>query len=93
MARDRHHFRHESLQDRKSIQDILKAITKGIGKGALSLSDDEAEIQLEPNGLLQLKVSAREEDERQRLDIKITWSANEKVIEEKPLVVSPGESK
>lgn len=39
-------FRHESLQDGKSIQKLLEAISKGLGKGKLEFSDDEGELAL-----------------------------------------------
>ncbi|MCG8312384.1 MAG: amphi-Trp domain-containing protein [Pseudomonadales bacterium] len=80
-------FRHESLQDSKSIQNILKAITKGIAKGTLTFDDDDGEIVLEPEGLLNLKVTARKEDAHNRLDIRISWQTEEKEVKQKPLNV------
>ncbi len=86
-------FKHESLQDRKSIQDILKAITKGIGKGELVFSDDEGEIRLQPQDLLTLKVTARQEDNQNRLDIRIRWQAEEDELTSKPLRVNSSQRK
>lgn len=85
MSSSNRDFRHESIQDAKSIQDILKAITKGIASGKLCLSDDNGEVKLEPKGLLGLKVTARQEDTQNRLDIRITWQDKEKQLEKKPL--------
>ncbi|MEE2730360.1 MAG: amphi-Trp domain-containing protein [Pseudomonadota bacterium] len=88
MAQIKNSFKHESLQDQKSIQDILKAVTKGIAKGELVFSDDEGEIVLQPEGLLALKVSARQEDGQNRLDIRIRWQSEEREIQRKPLAVN-----
>lgn len=85
MRQSKNSFRHESLQDPKTVQEILKSITKGIAKGKLSFSDEDGEIVMEPEGLLNLKVTASEDELRHRLDIRITWQAEEKVERKKPL--------
>ncbi|MDU0355847.1 amphi-Trp domain-containing protein [Paraglaciecola aquimarina] len=87
MLQSKNTFRHESLQDNKSIQDILKAITKGIGKGKLVFSDDNDSFEIHPEGLLQLKVTASEDESRHRLDLRISWQPKERVLEEKNLKV------
>jgi len=73
MKQGKKSFRHDSLQDGKSIQAILKAISQGLGKGRLRLSDEEDELVLEPEGLLHLKLTADQEDNRQRLTLRVTW--------------------
>ena len=88
MSQDKNSFRHESLQDAKTIQEILKAITKGLAKGKLSFSDEDGEIVMEPEGLLNLKVTANQDESRHRLNIRITWQAEEKVQQKKPLSVN-----
>ena len=77
MSQGKSSFRHESLQDAGSIQDLLKAITKGIAKGRVELRDGENDILLEPQGLLHLKVTARKDDSRNRIDLRITWQSEE----------------
>jgi len=72
-------FKHESLQDSDSIQQILKVITKGIGKGKVTFSDEDDEIVMEPEGLLQLKLTATREENRQRINIKISWQVEEEI--------------
>ncbi|MTI45944.1 amphi-Trp domain-containing protein [Roseibium hamelinense] len=67
-------FRHESLQDKKSIQQLLNAISKGIAKGEISFSDEEGGIVLEPDGLMNLKVTASNDDNRCRIDVRVTWT-------------------
>lgn len=85
--REKNSFRHESLQDGETIAELLKSITKGLGKGRLSFSDEEGEIVLEPEGLLNLKVTAEQEEARHRLSIRITWHPKEKLKARKSLSV------
>lgn len=73
MRHDKNSFRHDSLQDAKSISKILDAVTKGIAKGKLVFSDEDDKIILEPDGLLELKVKASREGDRQRVNIRINW--------------------
>lgn len=88
MSDSKNSFRHDSLQDRKSIQQILKAISKGLAKGELALSDDEGDILLEPEGLLNLKISARQQDNQNRLSIRISWVSNDEEIQQKPIRIN-----
>jgi amphi-Trp domain-containing protein len=71
-------FRHESLQNRDSIQQILKALTEGIARGKVTFSDDEDGISMTPDGLLNLKLSASQEDNRNRINLRITWEDKKK---------------
>ena len=80
MRQGKKNFRHESLQDRESIQAILKAITQGVAKGRLELSDEEGEMVLNPEGLLQLKVTATQDTDRHRLNLRITWQGEERKL-------------
>ena len=77
MRNNKDSFRHESLQDRKTIQEMLKAIAKGIAKGKLTFSDEDGTIVMHPDGLLNLKVTADENDSRHRLNIRITWDTKQ----------------
>ena len=67
-------FRHESLQSRKSIKALLEAVTKGIGKGELTLSDGDEEIVLEPGGLITVRVRAERSGGSNRSDLRLTWT-------------------
>lgn len=67
-------FRHQSLQDKKSIQKMLDAIKRGIAKGELEFGDETGDITLEPKGLMNLRVTATVEDDQSRLDLRITWT-------------------
>jgi hypothetical protein len=45
---------------------------------------------MEPEGLLNLKVTASEDEGRHRVNIRITWQAEEPVKRIKPLQVNAG---
>ena len=69
MLQRKNRFRHESLQDTKTIQAYLKAILRGLDQGELVFSDDEGSITLKPQGLLNFKVVASEDvDKPEDLD-------------------------
>jgi amphi-Trp domain-containing protein len=87
MRHSKKSFRYESLQDAQAIQDMLKAISKGLAKGKLAFSDEDDEILMEPEGLLNLKLTASQDETRQRVDIRITWQTEGKVKQKKPLSV------
>ena len=70
-------FRHQSLQDEKSIQDILKSITSSLAKGKITFSDEDEKIVMKPEGLLDLKVTATQEDNRNRFNIRISWQVDD----------------
>lgn len=78
MKKGKLNFRHESLQDAKTIKGILKALTEGLAKGKLKFSDAENNIELEPKGLMKLKITANQRDGINRLSIQITWQSEEK---------------
>lgn len=71
-------FRHESLQDADSVQQILKAISDGLAKGKLRFSDDDGELLLHPKGLLDLRLSADQDEGRQRINLRVSWQVKEK---------------
>ncbi|MCP5008569.1 MAG: amphi-Trp domain-containing protein [Aestuariibacter sp.] len=91
MRQSKKTFRHESLQNGKTIQGILDSLSKGMGKGKLSFSDEDGEIVMEPEGLLNLKVTASEYEGRRRINIRITWHTEEKVPKKKALKVEARE--
>ena len=88
MKRRKNSFRHESLQNRDSIQAILKALTEGIAKGKVSLSDDDDSISMAPDGLLNLKLTVSQEDNRNRINLRITWDdRKEKALKKSNMTV------
>jgi amphi-Trp domain-containing protein len=87
MKRGKLSFRHESLQDSKTIKGVLKALTDGLASGKLSFSDADDSIELEPRGLMNLKITASQEDSLNKVNIRITWQSEEKVKSNKAVKV------
>ena len=88
MKRKKNSFRHESLQNRDSIQAILEALTRGIAKGKVSFSDDDDSISMAPDCLLNLKLIVSQEDNRNRINLRITWEdRQEKTLKKSRLSV------
>lgn len=83
MRSGKRNFRHQSLQDEKSIQDILKAISNGIAKGKITFSDEDEKIVMRPEGLLDIKVTATQEDNRNRFTIRVSWQVDDGVEKKK----------
>ena len=67
-------FKHESLQDLKSIGQYLKALTEGIESGRVELADDNGQLMLHPFGLLNLELRAKRRGNRAKLQLKLTWT-------------------
>ncbi len=70
-------FRHDSLQDSRSIQDILKSISNGLAKGKLTFTDEDDSMVMTPDGLLDLKVTATQESNKNRINIRISWQKDD----------------
>lgn len=83
MRKSKNSFRHESLQDTRSISEILQSITKAIAKGKVTFSDEDDKIIMEPEGLLHLKVTASQEDSRQKINVRISWQVEESISNKK----------
>jgi amphi-Trp domain-containing protein len=88
MRQGKANFRHDSLQDSQSIQDILKSLSSGLAKGKITFTDEEDKIVMKPDGLLDLKLTASQEDSRNSISMKISWQSKDKTKKRKKLSVS-----
>ncbi|MGB0659326.1 MAG: amphi-Trp domain-containing protein [Mangrovicoccus sp.] len=66
-------FRHESLQDAKTIKTLLGSLAKGFAKGSMTLGDDDDELELKTGGLMDVRVKAEREDGRCVFSLRISW--------------------
>jgi amphi-Trp domain-containing protein len=66
-------FEFDSVQDQKSIQIFLAALTEGFGKGRVVLRSDTEEITLTPGTLMDFAVKAKRKDGESKMTIKISW--------------------
>ena len=81
-------FRHESLQDEKSIKELLTALSNGLAKGKIVLEDENDSMMLEPHGLLRLKISASQDEDRSRLTVRISWKEEDNIPKGKSLKIN-----
>lgn len=80
-------FRHESLQDRKSVKQLLKAVLNGIDKGEISLEDEDGAMVLTPADMLRLKVSASRDGAESKLVLRLSWQDAEEPSAKKNLMI------
>ncbi|NOT02468.1 MAG: amphi-Trp domain-containing protein [Phycisphaerales bacterium] len=73
MAADEQEFTHESYQDRESIARYLTALREGLQNGKLLLASNGERFALEPATLVKFDVEARQNRERARLVLKLSW--------------------
>jgi amphi-Trp domain-containing protein len=76
MQSDKRIFKHESLQDGKTINTILQTIAQGLKDGVLNFDDGNDNLNMSPDGLLHLKLTASQEDGHNRFNIRVTWQDN-----------------
>jgi len=66
-------FKHETLQEQKSISEYLKVLTEGFENGQLIFRNEKEHIILKPEGTVQLEVKAKKKDKKVKLSIKFYW--------------------
>lgn len=66
-------FEFDSVQDEKSIQEFLSALTEGFGKGRVVLRSEADELLLTPGPLMSFAVKAKRKDGESKMTIKIAW--------------------
>lgn len=76
MSKNKNFF-HQSIQDPQSIKKFLEALQDGLEKGSLHLSGQSERIDLSPQGLLQFSVSARKQDDSNKISLEIQWKDTE----------------
>lgn len=81
-------FRHESLQDSESVQTLLNAVVEGISKGKIVLEDEDGTMVMKPKGLANLKISASQDEKKNRLYVRLTWYESTDPVREKELKIS-----
>lgn len=78
-------FRHESLQDRKSVERLLNALITGISRDKIVLEDEDGKMVMKPKGLANLKISASQDDKKNRLYIRLTWYEDSEPLQKKEI--------
>ncbi|MEG3637866.1 amphi-Trp domain-containing protein [Magnetococcus sp. PR-3] len=70
-------FTHKSLQDSKQVKKVLRALLKGVEEGTLTFGQGEDEVQLTPEGVMQMKVSASRDQGKQKMTLRLSWQEQE----------------
>ena len=83
-------FRHESIQDRRTIRSLLDALSEGLEKGSVTLEDSSGVLALSPAELMVLKISADQDDDKSRITLRITWTEDSDIPHRKPVTISSG---
>ena len=76
-------FRHESLQDRKTVKGLLDALTKGIAKGEVTLGDSDGELVLPLDKLVTLRIKAERSEGQCEIDLRLSWTETPPVTDKK----------
>ncbi len=66
-------FEFESVEDEKSIQAFLTALSDGFGKGRVVLSSEGGRIELSPHAMLIFLVKYRSKEGENRLCFRFSW--------------------
>ena len=74
MGDSNNRFKHESLQDAKTIKALLTSLASGFSKGDMKLGDDKKEIVLKPDGLMNVRIRAEREDGTSKFSLSVSWS-------------------
>lgn len=80
-------FRHESLQDRDSVKRLLRALTTGLSKGKVVLEDEDGQLEMVPADLVHLKITAAQDEDKSRINLRLTWSEDREPPKKKEIKV------
>jgi amphi-Trp domain-containing protein len=83
-------FRHESVQDRRSIVKYLQALTAGLEAGHIELGTGDHMLELDPDGMLELEIRAKRKGGRVKLRIKLHWREDEEELSADALEIKAG---
>lgn len=73
-------FEFDSMQDPKSIQQFLTALTEGFARERIVLRSEAEEIVLVPGPLLGFSVKAKRKGGENKISIKMVWKDSRKEI-------------
>ena len=66
-------FEHESIQDKRSIQQFFLTLADGIENGRVTLSVEKDQVLLTPAELIRLSIKAKKKTGKSKLTLKLTW--------------------
>lgn len=66
-------FKHDSLQDRESVQQYLHVLQQAFASGSLRLRMGEKTLELEPGEMIEFTLEAKKKGDRRKLSLKFSW--------------------
>lgn len=81
-------FKHESIQDVKSITKYLDELSKGIANNELLFSNSEEQVVLSPNGLIDFELRVKTKNDKTKLEIRLSWSEKESKLQSDSLLIN-----
>jgi len=95
MSKERKEFEYATLVDCNSIVSYLETLAEGFKNGTLALKSPDADITLDPEGLLKLELMAKNKSGRSKFALKVSWKNQPRVElnkERLSMTVTPKES-
>jgi amphi-Trp domain-containing protein len=67
-------FVHESMLDKRSIQQFFLKLVDGIENGRVTLTAEKDQVLLAPAELLRLSIKVKKKTGKSKMTIKLTWN-------------------
>lgn len=80
-------FQHESIEDRDSIIRYLETLCDGFRKGAIEFSSGRDMIVLQPSNLVQVEIKVKNQQQKSKLSLKISWKGQTSPKKDKGLLI------
>ena len=83
-------FKYDGLQESLTIADFLEAVRDGFATGAISLTQGDQVLTLEPKGLVTFTVEGKMKGEDRKLKLTFRWKEREAACDtiDAPLVIT-----
>ena len=83
-------FSFESIKDRDSVVQLLESITQGFKDGSIVLATEKKSIELNPQGLLDFTIKAKQKSKETKLEMRIRWKEQSNKKDGKARTLSVG---
>ena len=76
MSSSKREFDHDALHSSGMLAAYLRALADGIEAGHVTLTDDQGQLDLIPQGLIRLRLRAAQKSDRVRVGVTLSWNRN-----------------
>jgi len=80
-------FQHESIEDRDSVIKYLEMLSDGFRKGEIEFCSDRETITLKPSHLVNLEIKVKNQQQKSKLSLKISWKGHPPQKKDKGLLI------